>query len=317
MNSPSASQPAFTDPATARRHCRTVSWGAIVAGLFAALAFQVLLMMLGAGLGFAVYNPLTADEPVADFGKGAAIIQGISAVLSLWLGGWVAGRLTPPAARSTAWLHGLSVWCAATVAGVVFVSAGAGWALGDLSKIVGGGLSLAGKPLAAATGEAAEFAKDAAKQSGDTLASFADEALGARPQGGTAGDSVRAKREIAASIARAFSPTASGSVEDRRKALVTALVEHGGMNEADAGRKVGEWVASYDRLKADLAAARDAAAVKARELAEKTAHALAILSICSFVGFLLGAIAATGGGCQGAHHAARCETRTTVTVEPA
>jgi hypothetical protein len=74
------------------------------------------------------------------------IIEGISAVFSLWFGGWIAGRFTPEGARACGWLHGFCVWAAATVAGVMIVSTGAGWALGDLSKLVGGGLSLAGKP---------------------------------------------------------------------------------------------------------------------------------------------------------------------------
>lgn len=309
MNSSSVSVPTSVPLTEHRAHCRTVSWGAILAGLSAALAFQVLFMLLGAGLGFAIYSPLTDENPIADLGTGAAIVQGISAVLSLWLGGWVAGRFTPVGVRASSWLHGLSVWCAATVAGVLFVSAGAGWALGDLSKLVGGGLSMAGKPLAAATGGAADLAKDALKQSGDTLGSFTEEALSARPAGATAASTVRAKRELAAALGRVFSPSEQTSPEERRKALVAALVEHGGMNEADAGRLVGEWTASYNRLKADLTAAKDAAALKAREAAEKAANALAIFSLCAFAGFLLGAFAATCGGCQGGQAASRCELR--------
>ena len=44
----------------------SVSWGAILAGTRAALALQVLFMMLGAGLGFAIYSPLTEENPEAN-----------------------------------------------------------------------------------------------------------------------------------------------------------------------------------------------------------------------------------------------------------
>ena len=46
-------------------------------------------MMLGAGLGFAIYSPLADANPIADLGKGAVIIEGISAVFSLWFGCWI------------------------------------------------------------------------------------------------------------------------------------------------------------------------------------------------------------------------------------
>ena len=130
------------DPLADRGHSfaypgRSVSWAAILAGTSAAVALQVLFMLLGAGLGFAMYSPLTETNPIADLGTGAIVIQGLSAVLSLWFGGWVAGRFTPVGLRSTGWLHGFLVWCAATVAGVLLVSFGAGWIMGDLSKLVG------------------------------------------------------------------------------------------------------------------------------------------------------------------------------------
>jgi hypothetical protein len=83
---------------------RSVSWGAISAGIAAALAMQVLFMLLGAGLGFAIYTPLTDANPIANLGAGALVVQGISAVFSLWFGGWVAGRFTPTGTHATGWL---------------------------------------------------------------------------------------------------------------------------------------------------------------------------------------------------------------------
>src|ERR1700710_2966843 len=80
---------------SAHTHHRSVSWGAIFAGWTAATSLQVLSIMLGAGLGFAIYEPMTDENPVASVGKGAIVVQGISAVFSLWFGGWVAGRLLP------------------------------------------------------------------------------------------------------------------------------------------------------------------------------------------------------------------------------
>ncbi|RRJ96923.1 hypothetical protein Ga0100231_024525 [Opitutaceae bacterium TAV4] len=287
----------------------SVSWAAILAGLIAAIALQVLFMLLGAGLGFAIYSPLTDESPVVSFGAGALIVQGLSAVVSLWFGGWVAGRFTPAGVRGTAWLHGFIVWSAATVAGVLFVSAGAGWALGDLSKIVGGGLSLAGQPAAALAGGAADMARDAIRQSDNTFASFTDEAVGSRPAGETGNTSIRAKREVGMAVARFFSPMQEENRDVNRTALVKVLVDEAGLSEAAANKAVADWTATYERLKADLTAVKEAAEVKAREAAEAGARTLAILSFGYFIAFAIGAVAATWGGYQGGGYARTCETR--------
>ncbi len=282
-----------------------ISWSAIFAGVSAAIALQILFMMLGAGLGFALYSPITDTNPVAELGRGAVVIQGISAVVALWLGGWVAGRLAPVGLRAQACLHGLIVWCAATVGGVLFVAVGAGWALGDLSKLVGGGLSLAGRPAATLAGGAGELAKDALKQSGDALASFSAEALGHRPAGSAANLTVRAQREVGLAVARLFNPLATGAAAEKRAAVVKALVDHAGLADAAAEQAVAEWTVTYDRLKADWAAARADAEAKARALADQAAGALAMFSLCAFAGFVLGAAAASWGGRQGAACALR------------
>jgi hypothetical protein len=304
------------DVRTRARVVPGVCWAAVFAGLSAALALQVLFMLLGAGLGFAIYNPLTDNDAIAELGAGAVIIQGISAVLSLWLGGWVAGRFTPAGIRASGWLHGFIVWSAATVAGVLLVGAGAGWVLGDLSKLVGGGLSLAGKPAAALASGAADLAKDAVKQSGDTVTSFVDEAMGNRATGLKPNTTVRAKREVGVALARLFNPVSQTDAGANRVAAVKALVDHAGMNEVDAERAITDWTASFERLKADLAAAKAEAETKARAAAEKAANALAIFSLCYFVGFVLGAVAASYGGNAGAACARRCEVRTDLPVDP-
>lgn len=105
-------------------------------------------MMLVAGLGFAIYSPLTEDSPVVNLSMGALIIHSVCVILALGCGGWVAGRFTSIRGRSTAWLHGFSVWCAATVGGVLLVTLGAGWMLGGISSLAGSGLSAAGSSVA-------------------------------------------------------------------------------------------------------------------------------------------------------------------------
>ncbi|MFT3784111.1 MAG: hypothetical protein QM790_19055 [Nibricoccus sp.] len=290
---------------------RPVSWGAIIAGLTTAMGLQVLFMMLGTGLGFAMYSPQTSDNPVGDLGTGALVIEGVSAVLSLWFGGWVAGRLTPIGARTTGWLHGFSVWCVSTVVAVILVAAGAGWAIGGLAKVVGGGLAAIGKPAAAAVSGATDLAKDQAQRSDSALSSFVDEAINSRatdqnaPQAG----SIRAKREISMAVARLFEPSQQNNMAENRAALVRTMTETTGMTEADANRMVDEWTASYDRLKADLTAMKNDAAAKAKQGAEEASKALTVVSLCAFVAFLMGAFSAIWGGSLGSKQSREAELK--------
>lgn len=307
MNTPSSpdsprlviSNPDGSPAATARGcHLRSLCWGAILAGAVGALAIHVVLMMLGAGLGLALYNPITSEDPVANVGTGAIILQGLAAVLSLWGGGCIAGRFSARTVRSSGCLHGFMVWCVATVAAIVVVSTSAGWALGNLSNIVGGGLSMAGKPAAAAVGGATDLAKEAMGKESGMLESFLNEGLSSAPENQTEGEAIRAKRDLGFALAR-LTAAEPGNQADRQQKVVTLLVESQGMREAEAREMVDDWTATYEELQADLAAAKEAVAARARELAEETADTLAILSLCSFVAFVIGAIAASLGGKHG------------------
>jgi len=94
------------------------------------------------------------------------------------------------------------------------------------------------------------MAKDALKQSGDTFASFTDEALGNRPVGGPTNAGVRAKREVGMAISRLFNPLQELNMATNRAELIKVLVDQVGMSEADATQVVADWTASYNRLEA-------------------------------------------------------------------
>ena len=127
---------------------RHVSWGAIFAGLFVALGIFLTLQILGAGIGLSTIS-LTGREvssPSA-LGWGAAIWTFIFGLVSLFVGGWVAGRLAVQPNRTERVLHGFTVWALFYV--VVF------WVVTTAaSAVAGGGLSLLGKSISA-TGQAA------------------------------------------------------------------------------------------------------------------------------------------------------------------
>lgn len=117
-----------------------VSWPAIIAGGFVAAAFTLLLLALGAGLGFSVVSPWRGapDISTTKAATVAGIYLAVTAVMASALGGYISGRLR------TRWMqvprdevffrdtaHGLLSWAFATVIGAAFLASAA--------TVVGGG----------------------------------------------------------------------------------------------------------------------------------------------------------------------------------
>jgi hypothetical protein len=83
-----------------------VSWGAIFAGVFVALAAHVLLGLLGAALGLSLAPRLSDRELTI----GTVVWTVGVTVLALFLGGWTASRCTAGENRLEALTYGVIVW---------------------------------------------------------------------------------------------------------------------------------------------------------------------------------------------------------------
>ena len=153
IGTPSAS-PAIDDAARLRANPAT-SWGAIFAGAVVAVALSLILLTLGAGLGFASVSPWS------DHGLSASaftVASTIWLIVTQWLsaaaGGYIAGRLRhrwlaththEVFFRDTA--HGLVTWAVATLFATAVVA-------GSATSVLGGAVHAVGR-TAAAGGETA------------------------------------------------------------------------------------------------------------------------------------------------------------------
>jgi len=73
---------------------RRVSWGAVFAGVVMSLATQLLLAMLGLGIGLEILDPRSGETPTAaQLGSGTGIWWTVTGLIALLVGGWAAGRL--------------------------------------------------------------------------------------------------------------------------------------------------------------------------------------------------------------------------------
>lgn len=290
-------------PSLEIRPSRLLSWGAIFGGCFAALSIHILLTMLGLGLGVRLVSPATNDNPASDFTVAAGLVWTISALVSLFVGGWIAGRSVDVGERRTGGLHGFVVWSLSTVVVFTFLSSGASLALGTAARAIGKGIA----GTAQVVGAAAPKAADAAQSSGiaDVGQDMVRDMVGELRFPGQQGDlPVAAKREIGVALARfAANPT-----DDRRNALMTAMTNAGAPRDF-AESAVRRWEDSINRLKAQARELQAEAEQKAREVADKAAKGISQGAIWTFVAFLLGAVAAGVGGRIGARSAIEAPAR--------
>lgn len=301
---------------------RRVSWGAIIAGAIMALAVQMVLSLLGAGIGLSAADPLHYNSPdAATYGMGAAIWWAVSSMISLFAGGWFAGHLAGSPNRTDAALHGLVTWGLATILAAYVVAS-------SVSSAVKGGASVVGAAGTAAVGgmaSAAGPAKDAIQQqlqangiSMDSLKSQAQQLLTQTGQPALQPDALKnqanaATQQLNGAAENTGSPQAqqqdlqtvvqrviasgSDTVQQADKdALVNVVMARNGMSRQDAQQRVDQWVTTYQQARAKLAQAKEEAEAKAREMAQKTAEATAHAAIGAVIALLLGALAAGLGG---------------------
>src|ERR1700716_3892112 len=107
-----------------------VSWAAVLAGAIASCALTLVLLSLGAGLGFSVVSPWSnSGVSATTFEIGTGLYFIVMAMISSAVGGYLAGRLrnrwigvqsTEVLFRDTA--HGFLEWALASVLGAILLA---------------------------------------------------------------------------------------------------------------------------------------------------------------------------------------------------
>jgi hypothetical protein len=100
-----------------------VSWGGILGGVIAALGVLVLLMALGVAVGITAVDPGSTEA--SRLGTGAGIWAGVSLLLALFLGGFVATRIGATYDSQTAFFSGFLVWVVSVILVAYLAASGA------------------------------------------------------------------------------------------------------------------------------------------------------------------------------------------------
>lgn len=136
-----------------------LSWGAIFAGVVLAVAVQLVLGILGAGIGLTMVDPVEGTTPgAAGFGIGAGIYWLITTILALGAGGYAAARVAGVHERFDALVHGLVVWGVTLILTLYLLTSAVGGIIGGAFRTVGAVAGAAGTTVGVAAPRAASVA---------------------------------------------------------------------------------------------------------------------------------------------------------------
>lgn len=118
-----------------------VQWGPIIAGSLFSLGTMILLTLLGVAIGASAFEPGT---DLTDWGTEAGIYGGISALIALFVGGWIAARSAAVDGPYAGMMNGLLAGMTAIVALLVAAAMGVDNVLGFLGANLGNIMGFAG-----------------------------------------------------------------------------------------------------------------------------------------------------------------------------
>lgn len=119
-----------------------VRWGAIIAGLLAALSALAVLSLLGLAIGAAQYDN---NDTGRSLGIGTGVWGGLSALLAFLLGGWVAAKTAAVRGERNGMINGAMVWALAIPLLLFALGSGASALLRTAGDVAVAGSQVAGE----------------------------------------------------------------------------------------------------------------------------------------------------------------------------
>lgn len=303
-----------------------ISWSAVFAGVLVAIVTQMLLSLLGLGIGFGAIDVVDEQNPMAGLGIGSAIWYVVTSLLSLFLGGWVAGRLAGTPRLFDGLIHGVLTWCLVTLLTVYFLTTTIGSIIGGVGSLLGGIVKTAGSAVASAGPAVGNMIQNQLQANGiDTdnidlnnlrsevntiLRQTGDPAL--RPsaleeKANRAANMAGNTAQRAASNPQSADEMASGLFdrlfrqgqntvnEVDREDAVNVVMARTNKSRAEAEQIVDNWINTYQQASAKFTEVSKEAGMKAQQLADGAAKAASTAAIAGFFGLLVGVVAAGYG----------------------
>jgi hypothetical protein len=258
-----------------------VSWGAIFAGVVVGLVVQVLLTMLGVGIGVATLEPGAGDNPaVSTFSIATGIWYVLSGIIAAFAGGYIAARMSGKTVATTGALHGLTSWAFTTLLVLYLLSTAVG-------GIVGGAFNGITSAVGGLGQTVAETAAPIIAESNPLDA--------IENQVRASGNDPEALNAAATNAVRALVTGDEAGADEARGQAAQALANARGIPLEQAQQQVAQMEEQYHQTV-------DQAQRVATETADTAASVVSLGALLAFVALVLGAVAGWLGGRSGVVH---------------
>ena len=262
-----------------------ISWGAVFAGATIALVVQLILNMVGVGIGLSTIDVVAGNTPSGQsLSIGAGIWWVISGIVAAAIGGYIAGRLSGKPSESTTAYHGLISWAISTLVIVYLLSSTASGLIGGTLSTASSAIGGAGKAIGGSVQTAVQTAAPALTTVSDPMATIESKVRSA-----SGGQDPAALRDAAATAVRAAlsgDPAEQAAATDK---AADALAKAQNIPSDQAKAQVEQYQQQY---KETIAKAKE----QAKQTADATAKTVSRGALFGALALLLSALAAFFAG---------------------
>ena len=290
---------------------KRISWSAVFAGVLIAVIIQFLLSLLGIGIGMSSIDATEEHNPVKGLGMATMIWYVSTSLISLFTGGWIAGKLAQTPRRFDGFLHGVLMWSMVTLITFYLLTTAIGNIIGGVGKIVGQTLStagnIAGKGIEMVAPKAGEAIQNKMEDEGINLRSLKQDASNLLRQTGKqelqpkelnqdskeVGNEIKnADKPMDEVIDDIFNKGKAKVSEIDREAAINVIVARTGKTEGEANQVVDNWINNYKQMQEKVEQVKQEAEAKARQVADDSAKAVSKAAFVTFISLLIGCIVA-------------------------
>ncbi len=275
---------------------RRISWGAIIAGTILTLVVQIMLALLGLGIGLATIDPTGETPSAASFGSASGIWTVLTVLIATFVGGYAAARFAGSTARRDAALHGITTWATSTLVVVYLLTSGVSALVSNAFGALGSTIQTLGQTAVNLTPDSIDALppqlRDQARQllaEGEQQADQAvDQAQAEANQAAQTARQAAGTEDLGEAVSEIFQGLGQDATPEQRQAAVNAISAQAGISQGEAEQRLNQFQAQYDQAMA-----------QARQAAADAADAASTTAFVAFVGLLLGLLVGAGGGIVG------------------
>ncbi len=276
---------------------RRISWGAIIAGTILTLVVQIMLALLGLGIGLATIDPTAAETPsLASFSSVGGIWTALTVLIATFVGGYAAARFAGSTTRRDSALHGITTWATSTLVVVYLLTSGVSALVSNAFGALGSTIQTLGSAAQSVVPNSIDSLppqlRDQARQLLARGQQQADQAVdAAQTEANQAADTARqaaGTQDLGAAVSEIFQGLGRDATPEQRQAAVSAISSQAGISQQEAEQRLNQFQGQYDQAMA-----------QARQAAAEAADTASTTAFVAFVGLLLGCIVGALGGALG------------------